>query len=365
MGQFSLSPDGRWFACKCVAPKGIARRWVAFPVANSQMAREIVLDPLGDQDFVVKWAEKRRTAQYVVSLQIESPPPPLSPRVSTKLGATAMGKDGRRVEVGALRWQSLDPTMARVDSITGLLTPMRSGTARVRATLGGWISRDTTIEIADRPVLTLLKDDWSEGVSKNFVPFGVPLPDVIETPALGHTMRNNGDGSFTSGVYTREEFSGDMGIGVELTVSTPIEMMQWQVLSIDLTPNLDSANLAQWDHRTGAMPQFSDSPKSARCSVGIPGGEKHDNFGMFSILGSATSRFPLPSIYRSGKPFRLALQLYPDGRCDVSIDGRVLGSAVSPPVNAHRYRVVIQGNSYKTQIGVGRVEIWSGIRVGY
>jgi hypothetical protein len=66
----------------------------------------------------------------------------------------------------------------------------------------------------------------------------------------------------------------------------------------------------------------------------------------------------------SGEWYTLDIQLFPDGRCGVAVDGSVVG--ITPPAmrGLDSVYVGILGNSVGTRMLVGRLEIDQGIRPG-
>jgi hypothetical protein len=338
---------------------------MVIPVSDPGLAREVIADRLAETKFTISWIGRKRPEAYAVALRLEVPRLPLSSRTTTQLRASAFDKTGRPIDVGVLHWTSLDPAVATIDSPSGVLTPRREGKARIRATLGGWISSDTTVEIADRPALVLFTEDWKHGFEKNFIPFGIPVPTVESAPGLGLAMHSNGDGSFVSGVYSKASFDGSAGLGMEASVSTPINLMQWQTLALEITSELDSASLARWDHRTWAPPNLSRPATAGRCTIVIPGSEGYENFHKIAVGDVELTRTPLDSSHYSGRPFRIAVQLLPDGRCVGAVDGRVIARAAGLPIKNARYHLAIYGNSYETQIAVGPLNVWSGIQARF
>ena len=201
-----------------------------------------------------------------------------------------------------------------------------------------------------------------QGLNARFVPYGLPVPSVVSGTPIGAAMRNNGDGSFSSGVYSRTEFSGAAGLGVEAVVSTPVDSLQWQTLSLELRPGMDSARLALWDHRAGASPGSGDAQIVGRCEVVIPAGEGPENAGRISLADIGQQTVPLDTHYLSGRPYRVRMQLFPDGRCGLAIDGKPLMIAEGLPIGNARYRLVIGGNSMQTDMLVGSLQMWNGVR---
>lgn len=71
---------------------------------------------------------------------------------------------------------------------------------------------------------------------------------------------------------------------------------------------------------------------------------------------------PIDSTASSGRWYSVRLQIFPDGRCGVAIDGRPVARTETPVVFERPVRVMLDGKSVGTMILVGRVEVWEGVR---
>ena len=61
---------------------------------------------------------------------------------------------------------------------------------------------------------------------------------------------------------------------------------------------------------------------------------------------------------------QVRLQIFPDGRCGAALDGRAR-SRLSVPLALDRpFRVIVQGMSVGTEVLVGPMTIWSGVKKG-
>jgi hypothetical protein len=86
-------------------------------------------------------------------------PVPLQDGQSVTFGTTAQGANGAAVNRTA-GWTSNDPTIARVDPVTGVVTGVGFGTAAITAVVGG---RTTTASVLVRPALTVNKAGTGQG----------------------------------------------------------------------------------------------------------------------------------------------------------------------------------------------------------
>jgi hypothetical protein len=60
----------------------------------------------------------------------------------------------------------------------------------------------------------------------------------------------------------------------------------------------------------------------------------------------------------------VVLQHFPDGACGLAIDGEPLAIVNGDPPSADSLRVVVQGNSYRTRILIGPLEVIEGVVPG-
>ena len=356
-----LSPDGQWIACLWAASPQLPMRWIVFPIARPDLSREVVADRLGERPLSLAWLGALRSPGFLSTLKIVTAAGTLPLTAGSKLGAIALDDSGGARVPAPLIWTSLTPAVATIDSVSGILIPHAPGRALIRLSAGGWLTADTTVRIDSETALLVLVEDWTKGLAAQFVPFGVPVPSVVNNTPVGPAMRNNGDGSFSSGVYSRKQYVGAAGLGVEAVVSTRVDSLQWQTLSLEFRPGMDSTRLARWDHRDSEMPRSPDAQRVGQCQVVIPAGEGIENARTISLADIRLERLALDPRYFSGRPYRVRMQLFPDGRCGVAIDGKPLSIVPGLPLDSTRYRLVIAGNSAQTDILVGQVRMWTGV----
>jgi hypothetical protein len=63
-----------------------------------------------------------------------------------------------------------------------------------------------------------------------------------------------------------------------------------------------------------------------------------------------------------GAWYRMRLQIFPDGTSGLALDNVPLARVQGDLPLAGRYRLVMEGQSVRTKILVGRLEVWEGIR---
>ena len=205
-------------------------------------------------------------------------------------------------------------------------------------------------------------EDWSARIAERWRLFGDPMPLVITGPGGVRALWHHGDSSFTSGVYTRRSFDGRHGLAVEARISTPIDRLTWQNLDVDLDGATDSAALERWDHRTGAPPPRVDVGHG--CEIEFPGGEGALRLGTLALVAGTSHHVTVDPALRSGRWWTLRLQILPDGRCGVAVNGRALWILPNPLQRGRPFRLFLQGYSYHTRMLVGPLKVWEGVPGG-
>ena len=179
----------------------------------------------------------------------------------------------------------------------------------------------------------------------------------------GRALVTNGDGSYPSGVYSRETFDPSRGISVELLASFPLTEFKGQTLGVAIIADPDSAALRAWDHTSLAGPVNSGG---TACNANFPATEGGIGVLKFGVIGADgpwqfTQTAPPADFYRGGW-HRIRLELTPDGRCALFVDGDlVVRTALAARVPG-RVRVLIDGHSVGSRMLVREIDLWSGGR---
>lgn len=274
------------------------------------------------------------------------------------LRAEAADAEGQPRRAYALRYRSLDDSIATV--VNGRLRPRRLGNARVEVTAGGWRSDTARIEIVPSTVLEVLDERWTDDWGARWRGFGDPLPRLV-TVGARRALNPNGDGKYASGIYLLRNLDPRDGLGVEFDTSLPLTALQWQELSLALLNGTAQSQFGGWDHRSG----FAPGAGQPFCSTTL-GQEGADNRMSVPIMrdGYDEIRAPIqPDVY-SGRWVRVRLQLWPDGRCGLSLDGRPLLLSDAPARLDSAMVVYLVGHSHKTNVAVGGLTVWTGVKGG-
>ncbi len=360
--QYELSGDGQWVVCECRGVGAVQLETIVFPIDHPALARPIERGAKTRQLLSVLWPT-RRPAWYVTRLSVPLPARGIPIGAAYQLGVTGVTVDGRQVAVPTAEVVSIDTSVLRVAPHLRLV-PMQPGPARIVISAGGWRLDTLVTSVVPERDSVALQEDWEGGIEPDFVPFGDPMPVIVAGGDGRPAFWNHGNGSYQSGAYTSGRFDATPGFGVEMTMSTPINFVQWQLQSITLQPPMAAKALAQWDHRTG-YPPFYERLQDGVCATTYPAIEGPRNVYTLRAGGPIVNPDTIfqPPIH-DGHWYTMRLQLFPDGRCGVAINGRpiaIWNTGVRPTKG---YFVSIAGKSYHTRILTGPVTVWTGIRPG-
>jgi hypothetical protein len=208
-----------------------------------------------------------------------------------------------------------------------------------------------------------LAEDWSGGVGPSWVPFGDPLPRIDSTSDGARAFLNAGDGSFVSGAYSTSKFPTSHGLALDGWISAQITKIQWQFVSVGFDGGLDDAGLRRWGHRFGNYPRRdNDWPF---CDAHYPSGSEGTAYG--DSAGGTAGRpskhvvVPAPPNFRTGARISVRIQVFPDGRCGVALNGVPVVVTPNRVMPDSVVRVMIFGNSSETKVLVGPVSVRTGV----
>ena len=356
-----ISDDGRWVICQCRRVGYSTTAVLLFPLEDPNRVVEIDMSGLKPGRRILAFESTRRRPQYAERVAIGTGLGAPLVGVPHQLSAHGITPDGDSIALGSVRWSSSDTALVALDS-TGLMVAKRPGVARVTVTAGGWRSAERELVVRPRETAVLFQEDWSRALTDSWRPFGEPRPRIDSAPDGVRAMMNNGDGSFTSGVYSVAKYPTARGLAVDTWISNSLTMAQWQFVTVSLEDALTDTVLKVWDHGGGNMPRrMVDWPA---CSVGYPtteGASYGDTIGLVLDRPSSAVMVPAPRTFRSGAWFHVRLQIFPDGRCGVAINGVVAGRSQIGLIPDSTERVVIYGNSANTKVLVGPLTIRAGV----
>ncbi len=358
-----LSPDRNWVAVwRDDAEDGGDPRLFVYPVDNPGRARQISAVGVLPLARLV-WLSSDPHPTYLARVDVHGPADNQIPvSGTTRLRARGVDPSGAdRPIAGRLRWSSSDSATIAVDS-TGLAHPRRLGSAMISAELSGWRRDSIRLTVVPAGDSIVLREDWSGTITGQWIPFGDPRPALYTRPDGVRGFWNRGDGSYASGAYTRQHWTASEGLGAEVRVSIPLSRGQWQVGSIELSGGFDSLHLAGWDHRTGTWPSNPAGDPRRNCGLSYPSGEGPLGRVRIGIGGPGGAQFPVDSGLGNGEWITMRLQIFPDGRCGMALNGLPLRRPTRPLKLDLPFALRLGSAAAGAYVLHGPVEIWQGVR---
>ncbi len=354
----ALSPNRRWLAWRATEDENGEVR--VAPTADLSRTRMLTLDLPGAVWPVLGWSSRGKATPYLAALSFDAAVDTLYLNVPHRAIVRAIWSGGTRSTARRLRWSVDDPATARVDSL-GTIVAKRAGRIVLTASAGGWRSvRHTFIAVPAHDSI-VARETWRQGPGAWRL-FGEPLPRIVGDGAMGQALSNEGDGNYFSGAYFKRHLVNRRGIAVDAVVRTPLTEYQWQSLLLALYAFNDSAVVERWDHRTGYFPSPAGASGAGACGIqhplgaGITGRERIAAFPWTNPTVDFDAR-PLAR----GAPWRIRIQVLPDGRCGVAVNGRALF------VSAQRFDpgvpllLVTYGSSWRSRMLLGPLTIRDGV----
>lgn len=355
------SRDGQWIAVRTQRAGLPQPAWYVYPVGRPEESRRIAPDSVLRFAPLVRSSEQR--ADYVERLTIQ----PLSSGVvplgaPTRFEAIGTGPDGRQVPVPYVRWSVSDSSVASIDARV-TLSPRREGEIVIRASAGGWRTDSLRVSVRAVAERVVIEESWGDEWGERWVPFGDPQPEVTEGQEQRRAFWNRGDGSHTSGVYSVEQPDGSLGLGVEADVSMPVTDGHWQLLQLTIVAAGDAGTLHSWDHRSGDPPFVAANEK---CSINLPATEGPSGAGKVSMMVGqpVAAVVNVPEAFTGNGWTRIRLQIFPDGRCGLAVNGEALAVSDQRVRPGRRFLMVLSGNSVGAKMLVGPTRVWEGVRSG-
>jgi hypothetical protein len=362
--QLELSPNARWTLCRCDLLESEEPEWRLFPTRDPTGARSVQI-PEGHTVMLLSWSAVLTASERAISsLRIANLPEAIPLETTHRPRAEAFNSAGRAVPIppGVLRWWSADSGVARVDSVSGTVTPVREGNTTIHVSAGGWRTMDTPVTVRGHPYTMVLDEAWRMLSPTRWHGYGEPRPRLATGPGGIRGLVPNGDGSNPSGLYSEPRWAAREGIGVEVDVSTPIDRTNWQSLGLALSPDTQDSSLAHWDHITGSP--MGDQERNVRtCALGYPGSEGGTGVDRIAVAAGENQWFePVPPVRRTGEWWQLRLQIFPDGSCGIAVNGNPRWRSTPRLSPRDPYRLWLSGHAVGTEPMFGRVQVWTGVR---
>ncbi|MBM3906992.1 MAG: AAA family ATPase [Gemmatimonadetes bacterium] len=369
-GQLTPIPDlygqvvgyeGDVRSCWCSTAVGSEPSLYLFPATDPAAARPVLYrgQPLrGTLAYIGPLFTAR---SWLDTLRLERPSRGLSVENTHSLRVEGRRANGAPARVHDLRWSSRDSTVATVDSL-GVLRPRRIGRVWVIVSAGGWRTDSALIEITAATSRVLIRERWDAAWTSRWTPFGDPRPRIVSTPR-GPAFLPNGDGSYQSGAYSSVIIPSAMGAGLEALVSMPVTRLQWQSISLNFGRAETLAALRRWDHRTG-----DGTPGLFQACWGTFPGDEGGRARKLAAVGEQGTviAIDVDTTLYNGAWRRVRVQLLPDGRCAMAIDGVPVGvtRGSSPPPQNGVFLHIVGHSAFDGRLVIGPLEAWSGVRGG-
>ncbi len=277
-----------------------------------------------------------------------------------RLSVTGRSRDGNSRVPALVRWTSLDSSVA-VTTVDGLLIPRANGIARVVASAGGWRADTTRVVVARRAATLSSRTTWTadSSLAPWFV-FGTPQP-ARRVWQGRQVLSLNGDSSYTSGIRLRRSYRVHNGLALRVRARIAVTANQWQNVNVDLQAAVPDSVWEAWDKSTGAEPQSGNT--SLSCAIGFPGGEGSDARTRLSVSAAffSSNSLAAPTRLLEGRWVWLEVQLLPDGRCGMAVDGTPMQLTQDRQPVGRMVEVRIHGYSHRTLTLVDTVETYEGV----
>ena len=359
------SPDRRWLAFTAAVARTGEQAWYVAPLGQPAERRRLELGRFGAAALTPGWQRVRRSRTHLERVTILPPGGAVRPGTTSQLrllGRTPADPRGR-VVAGPAAWEVSDTGRATITP-DGLLIPKGAGTVWVRARLGP-LEDSLAVVLGGGGSAVVLEEKWERPLTTEWIPFGEPRPVLGVGPGGSRDLSSAGDATYPSGVYSRRQWDGREGVGVEVQVSARITAPRWQMARVALVAGLDSAALGGWDHRSGQMPYRPGDLHLRACVARYPGREGKERAATLAVsAGGDDATLAVPPTLGDGRWFRLRLQVMPDGRCGVAVNGEKVWVSRLPMAHDGPMGVVLDGSSVGTTIWHGGLRVWEGVEAG-
>ena len=352
------SSDGRWVLCRCARVGYEPSTWFLVPTDRPALMLPLRLTGLGAKEVVHLQFAPGDARRMVDSTEVVAGGGGVRAGLPHQLLLRARTRGGETLQLGPARWSVVDTTQATIDPASGILLARRPGRIAVNVSLAGWRPTRTELEVKAADTTTVFAERWENGIGRRWTAFGAPLPSIAHEGGAPRFL-NNGDGRYSSGVFTTATVDATQGLVVESSFSTPVTRPQWQRVDVTLGGEFVSppsvTELAQ-----GALPPGS---MTARCSFSYPGGSEGPTHADSIAASSSTSmvRILAAPALRTGAWQELALGLLPDGRCFTILNDELLWLSTQPVEFAGKARLFLSGSSDSTRMLMGSVRVTRGI----
>jgi DNA-binding SARP family transcriptional activator len=350
LGFSSLSPDGAWLASHG-RPDGALEQGRSIIVTSMEKPSTVRTAALASGDVTIFWHGRTRR-EYIDHLIVAPNADTIPGRTAFRMSVSGVTPDGDTIAIpgAVIRWRSSDTSVA-VISRDGLVTPIGDGSVTFTVTAGGWRTTSVEREVVGESAAIAFHEEWTANWLDRWGRFGEPESRVITTSDGARALFPNGDDTYTSGVYTRQQFDARRGLAVEAEIRTPITRSWSQKIEFSM----------------GHVSSFGREgvpigpPAIPSCSLTYPAFEGGSGIG---VIGVTDANVPVDTSLASGRRYRLRIQLFPDGTCGYAIDGKSIHRSTRPHSINLPTDIIITSQTYHADIFVGPLTVWQGIPPG-
>ncbi len=358
--QPRLSPDRRWVAVSARLDGMVGLRDMVLPIDAPGKARPVA-GPGQLRDGLRWWEGKPDRSWLIDHLEFRDSVTTVLPGIGTQLSVKALTATGTEIPIRApVEWSSGDTSIATVDS-TGEIRVRTPGEVQVSATLAGWRKAIKHIKVVGKAPITVLDERWDADWLRRWLPWGDPTPLVTAGPQGIRGLWSRGDGVYPSMAILRDALSARDGLGLEVRISTPLTAAQHQRMKVMFLAGLDPPTFERADHQK-APPTVGTTV--SMCGIVFPL-EGRWGSTRTALYGSITEALDLGKealAMRTGAWWTLRVQILPDGRCGIAINGRVLWLSREPVPLDGAYRLWLGDESAGVKLIHGPLQVWKGVR---
>lgn len=260
----------------------------------------------------------------------------------------AVVEGGAELDDGRAEWSSSDPLTVSV-SRAGELVGNGPGTATLRYVVDGWLADSVRVRVeeGDTGPGVLFADPLTRLDRQRFRVEGDPPPEQVLDDEGRPVLDLGGDGRFVDGIVTRQGFDLTHGATAQVDFRLPLTRVDRQSLNLELI--------------TGEpLPEGSTPSRNWRVDEQIavrwPAYELQDfdpALALFYMTGPPMGPVSVAGALRDGQWNRISLQVQPDGRAMLYMNGQLI--ARTPHrlnLAGKRWHVALLGRGVDTDLWV-------------
>lgn len=311
----------------------------------------------------VYWRDRTAPRPFLDTLVFTNASATLARGGVMRLGVTGRDGSGREIPIRVpLDWKSSDPAVLRV-SRNGVLEAVALGTATITAEIPGWRQVSTVVRVTESVYSLLLSEEWDDTWTSRWEAGGAPAPRVVSGPGGIRGFLNNGDGSYLSGAVSRQQWDPGEGLGLEVQLLTPVTQSQFQQLQLHFEEPDEQQLATEREQGLAAALSATAINSADACGILYPGGEGNlalKRLGYVTAGGTTPGRIG-PWVRRGDRWWTVRIQLMPDGRCGVAVNGRPVWLSPTPRAFHRPWRLRLGFAAQRALMLHGPMRLWRGV----